>query len=150
MDGKRSPRSIFESSLEIKCLFFFGVALAIVILISVLLYYKATKSQVEAQNPLMGKLLSEREFLLMHIKGLTSEKTKDGSPGGGNGADLNDFIDSMASLSEEIGGKRSALVSKRVLFECEAVRRRSVPAIPSIPLIGPTRRTGPGTSSSGN
>ena len=119
MDGKRSPRSIFESSLEIKCLFFFGVALAIVILISVLLYYKATKSQVEAQNPLMGKLLSEREFLLMHIKGLTSEKTKDGASGG-DGADLNDFIDSMASLSEEIGGQ-----TERARFETRLIRMRS-------------------------
>ena len=120
MDGKRSPRSIFESSLEIKCLFFFGVALAIVILISVLLYYKATKSQVEAQNPLMGKLLSEREFLLMHIKGLTSEKTKDGGAGAGGGADLNDFIDSMASLSEEIGGQ-----TERARFETRLIRMRS-------------------------
>ncbi len=120
MDGKRSPRSIFESSLEIKCLFFFGVALAIVILISVLLYYKATKSQVEAQNPLMGKLLSEREFLLMHIKGLTSEKTKDGGSGAGSGADLNDFIDSMASLSEEIGGQ-----TERARFETRLIRMRS-------------------------
>lgn len=120
MDGKRSPRSIFESSLEIKCLFFFGVALAIVILISVLLYYKATKSQVEAQNPLMGKLLSEREFLLMHIKGLTSEKAKDGASGGGNDADLNDFIDSMASLSEEIGGQ-----TERARFETRLIRMRS-------------------------
>ncbi len=120
MDGKRSPRSIFESSLEIKCLFFFGVALAIVILISVLFYYKATKSQVEAQNPLMGKLLSEREFLLMHIKGLTSEKTKDGSSGGGKDADLNDFIDSMASLSEEIGGQ-----TERARFETRLIRMRS-------------------------
>lgn len=120
MDGKRSPRSIFESSLEIKCLFFFGVALAIVILISVLLYYKATKTQVEAQNPLMGKLLSEREFLLMHIKGLTSEKAKDGGTGGGNGADLNDFIDSMASLSEEIGGQ-----TERARFETRLIRLRS-------------------------
>lgn len=117
MDGKRSPRSIFESSLEIKCLFFFGVALAIVILISVLLYYKATKSQVEAQNPLMGKLLSEREFLLMHIKGLTSEKAKGG---GGDGSDLNDFIDSMASLSEEIGGQ-----TERARFETRLIRMRS-------------------------
>lgn len=120
MDGKRSPRSIFESSLEIKCLFFFGVALAIVILISVLLYYKATKSQVEAQNPLMGKLLSEREFLLMHIKGLTSEKTKDGGAGAEGGADLNDFIDSMASLSEEIGGQ-----TERARFETRLIRMRS-------------------------
>ncbi|MBQ7110455.1 MAG: HAMP domain-containing protein [Thermoguttaceae bacterium] len=117
MDGKRSPRSIFESSLEIKCLFFFGVALAIVILISVLLYYKATKSQVEAQNPLMGKLLSEREFLLMHIKGLTSEKSKTGDA---NDADLNDFIDSMASLSEEIGGQ-----TERARFETRLIRMRS-------------------------
>ncbi|MBR4832802.1 MAG: HAMP domain-containing protein [Thermoguttaceae bacterium] len=118
MDGKRSPRSIFESSLEIKCLFFFGVALAIVILISVLLYYKATKSQVEAQNPLMGKLLSEREFLLTHIKGLTSEKAKDGGSGGDD-ADLNDFIDSMASLSEEIGGQ-----TERARFETRLIRIR--------------------------
>lgn len=120
MDGKRSPRSIFESSLEIKCLFFFGVALAVVILISVLLYYKATKSQVEAQNPLMGKLLSEREFLLMHIKGLTSEKAKDGGSDAGDGADLNDFIDSMASLSEEIGGQ-----TERARFETRLIRMRS-------------------------
>ncbi len=119
MDGKRSPRSIFESSLEIKCLFFFGVALAIVILISVLLYYKATKSQVEAQNPLMGKLLSEREFLLMHIKGLTSEKAKADGSGGSDGADLNDFIDSMASLSEEIGGQ-----TERARFETRLIRIR--------------------------
>ena len=125
MDGKRSPRSIFESSLEIKCLFFFGVALAIVILISVLLYYKATKSQVEAQNPLMGKLLSEREFLLTHIKGLTSEKTKDGATGGGDGADLNDFIDSMASLSEEIGGQ-----TERARFETRLIRIRNGSATP--------------------
>ncbi len=120
MDGKRSPRSIFESSLEIKCLFFFGVALAVVILISVLLYYKATKSQVEAQNPLMGKLLSEREFLLMHIKGLTSEKAKGGGSDAGDGADLNDFIDSMASLSEEIGGQ-----TERARFETRLIRMRS-------------------------
>ncbi len=126
MDGKRSPRSIFESSLEIKCLFFFGVALAIVILISVLLYYKATKSQVEAQNPLMGKLLSEREFLLMHIKGLTSEKTKDGASGGGDDADLNDFIDSMASLSEEIGGQ-----TERARFETRLIRMRGASAADS-------------------
>lgn len=120
MDEKRTPRSIFESSLEIKCLFFFGVALAIVILISVLLYYKATKSQVEAQNPLMGKLLSEREFLLMHIKGLTSEKAKGGGSDAGDGADLNDFIDSMASLSEEIGGQ-----TERARFETRLIRMRS-------------------------
>ncbi|MBQ7813600.1 MAG: HAMP domain-containing protein [Thermoguttaceae bacterium] len=106
--------------MEIKCLFFFGVALAVVILISVLLYYKATKSQVEAQNPLMGKLLSEREFLLMHIKGLTSEKAKDGASDAGDGADLNDFIDSMASLSEEIGGQ-----TERARFETRLIRMRS-------------------------
>ena len=120
MEFKRTGKSLFESSLEIKCLFFFGVALAIVILISVSLYYKATKSQVEAQNTLMGKLISEREFLLIHIKGLAIQ--------GGTGSvaavesvgardDSNDFIDSMTSLSEEIGN-----VSTRSRFETRLIR----------------------------
>ncbi len=118
MELKRSGKTLFESSLEIKCLFFFGVALAIVILISVALYYKATKSQVEAQNPLMGKLISEREFLLIHIKGLASPgRSHDSSLDARDVADSNDFIDSMTSLSEEIGG-----VGDRARFETRLIR----------------------------
>ncbi len=104
MEFKRPGKSFIKSSLEIKCLVSFGVALAIVILISVALFYKATKSQVEARNPLMGKLVSEREFLLVHIKGLASEQARNAARTSSISSDLNDFIDSMTTLSEQIGG----------------------------------------------
>ena len=113
MELRRSGRPFLESSLEIKCLFFFGVALGAVILTSVFLYYKATKSQVDAQNPLMGKLVSEREFLLTHIKGLTAEGATGRSSDSG---DLNKFIDSMTTLSEKIGG-----LSERARFETRLI-----------------------------
>ena len=121
MEPKRSGRTFFESSLELKCLFFFGLALAVVIVISVLLYYKATKSQVEAQNPLMGKLVSEREFLLMHIKGLASESETERSSAMSDASDVNDFIDSMTTLSEKIGG-----LGERARFETRLIRPRSL------------------------
>ena len=70
MDLKRSGKPFIKSSLEIKCLVSFGVALAIVILISVALFYKVTKNQVEAQNPLMGNLpLGWRNRELGHFWG---------------------------------------------------------------------------------
>ena len=118
MDLKRSGKPFIKSSLEIKCLVSFGVALAIVILISVALFYKVTKNQVEAQNPLMGKLVSEREFLLIHIKGLAMEQS------GTNVSrstlatkDQNDFIDSMTTLSEQIGG-----LTERARIETRLIR----------------------------
>ncbi|MBS7338289.1 MAG: HAMP domain-containing protein [Thermoguttaceae bacterium] len=117
MELRRSGRPFLESSLEIKCLFFFGVALGAVILISVFLYYKASKSQVDAQNPLMGKLVSEREFLLTHIKGLTAESATARSRDMG---DLNKFIDSMTTLSEKIGG-----LSERARFETRLISLRN-------------------------
>ena len=119
---KRASKSLLKSSLEIKCLVSFGVALAIVILISVALFYKATKSQVEAQNPLMGKLVSEREFLLIHIKGLASEEARDEITGGTSN-DSNDFIDSMKTLSEKIGGNvERARIETRLIRSYNARR----------------------------
>lgn len=118
MDIKRPGKSFLKSSLEIKCLVSFGVALAVVILISVALFYKATKSQVEAQNPLMGKLVSEREFLLIHIKGLASERSNDDNLRSNSSTDdLNDFIDSMKTLSEKIGGS-----AERARIETRLIR----------------------------
>ncbi len=121
MDMKRPNRTFLKSSLEAKCLVSFGVALAVVILISVALFYKATKSQVEAQNPLMGKLVSEREFLLIHIKGLASESANSTvhstSPSSSSSSDLNDFIESMKTLSERIGGS-----SERAHIETRLIR----------------------------
>lgn len=89
-----------------------------VILISVALFYKATKSQVEAQNPLMGKLVSEREFLLVHIKGLAAENARDSAiRSSASSEDSNDFIDSMKTLSEKIGGD-----SERARIETRLIR----------------------------
>ncbi len=119
MDSKSPNRAFLKSSLEAKCLISYGVALAIVILISVALFYKATKSQVEAQNPLMGKLLSEREFLLIHIKGLASENADSSvhSTSSSSSSDTNDFIESMKTLSERIGGS-----SERARIETRLIR----------------------------
>ncbi|MBP5622725.1 MAG: hypothetical protein J6X44_12000, partial [Thermoguttaceae bacterium] len=118
MDLKRPNRTFLKSSLEAKCLVSFGVALAVVILISVALFYKATKSQVEAQNPLMGKLVSEREFLLIHIKGLASESANSSiHSSSSSSSDLNDFIESMKTLSERIGG-----YSERAHIETRLIR----------------------------
>ncbi len=116
MDLKRPGKSLLKSSLEIKCLVSFGAALAVVILFSVALFYKATKSQVEAQNPLMGKLVSEREFLLIHIKGLASNRTGDEIVPV-NSAANDDFIESMKMLSEKIGGS-----SERARIETRLIR----------------------------
>ena len=114
---KRPNKAFLKSSLEIKCLVSFGVALAVVIIISVALFYKATESQVEAQNPLMGKLVSEREFLLIHIKGLASESANTSVQSSSSSNDMNDFIESMKTLSERIGG-----TSERAHIETRLIR----------------------------
>lgn len=111
-----NTRLFFESSLELKCLFFFGVALAVVITMSCVLYFKVTKTQIDTQNPLMGKLLSEREFLLMHLRVLLrKEATTPLSDTESN--DLDDFIDSMVSQSTSINEPR-----EKHPFSCRLIR----------------------------
>ncbi|MDO4587608.1 MAG: ATP-binding protein [Planctomycetia bacterium] len=118
MEIKRSNnRFVFESSLELKCLFFFGVALAIVITISFCLYFKVTKSQIDTQNPLMGKLLCEREFLLMHLRVLFKSNSGNETLSDAESNDIDDFIDSIASQSEEISGQPD-----REKFKCRLIR----------------------------
>ncbi|MDO5553040.1 MAG: ATP-binding protein [Planctomycetia bacterium] len=120
MESRNSGgRSFFESSLELKCLFFFGVALAIVITISFFLYFKVTKSQIDTQNPLTGKLLTEREFLLMHLRVLLQNESLDQSYSAPGSSELDDFIDSMTLQSEEISGQ-----ADRSRFECRLLRSR--------------------------
>ncbi|MCF0234143.1 MAG: hypothetical protein HUK22_04095, partial [Thermoguttaceae bacterium] len=117
--GKRLRR-LFGASIELKCLFLFGAALALVILISAVLYYTVTKKYVEAQNPLMGKLLSEREFLLTHVKGLAVAPGADEREKTRSEVDeLNDFIDSMAAISEKIGSIDEPTQAK---FETRLIR----------------------------
>ncbi|MDD3585772.1 MAG: ATP-binding protein [Thermoguttaceae bacterium] len=118
MENRRSNgRLFFESSLELKCLFFFGVALAIVITISFWLYYRVTKSQIATQNPMMARLLGEREFLLMHLRVLLRGDTGSDSSGTKTTTELDDFIESMSLQSEEIGDS-----VERVKFECRLIR----------------------------
>ncbi len=77
MDSPRNiNRAIFESSLEIKCLFFFGLALTIVIGASFRLYFYVTEAQIKAQNPQTANLLVEQDMVLKHYGILNKEEGK--------------------------------------------------------------------------
>jgi len=77
MDGSPDHnRTVFESSLEIKCLFFFGLALMIVIGASFRLYFYMTEAQIKAQNPQSANLLVQQVMMLKHYDGLNSEPGK--------------------------------------------------------------------------
>ena len=90
-------------SLEVKCLFFFSLALLLVIAFSFILYFRMTKDQLSTQNPLMGRLLSEREFLLIHLRVLLRGESSGAPLSSEEEFNLNEFIDSMTAQSEEIG-----------------------------------------------
>ena len=108
-------RSRFGSSLEVKCLFFFGFALAVVLAVSFILYYHLTAKQLDTQNPLMGRLLAEREFILWHFGAVVRHGEDNGRQNrGGASPEMedygpNDFIDTMKYQSEMLEGssKRS-------------------------------------------
>lgn len=89
-------------SLEVKCLFFFSLALLLVISFSFVLYFRMTKNQLSTQNPLMGRLLSEREFLLIHLRVLLRGESGGTVLSSEEEFNLNEFIDSMTAQSEEI------------------------------------------------
>ena len=77
MEIPRNPnRKIFESSLEIKCLFFFGLALTIVIGANFRLYFYVTEAQIKAQNPQTAKFLVEQDMMLKHYRMLNREEEK--------------------------------------------------------------------------
>ncbi|MBO7726271.1 MAG: HAMP domain-containing protein [Thermoguttaceae bacterium] len=111
MPQKKSPEKSaavrFGSSLEVKCLFFFGLALAAVIIVSFVLYYKLTARQLDSQNPLTGKLLAEREFILWHFDAVLRQSSPS-SPyperqPDTEDYDTSDFIDNMKYQSERLG-----------------------------------------------
>ncbi|MGL6194126.1 MAG: c-type heme family protein, partial [Thermoguttaceae bacterium] len=68
MEARSINRTFLESSLELKCLFFFGVALTVVISVSFYLYFRVTEDQIKAQNPRTANLLVEQEMMLKHLK----------------------------------------------------------------------------------
>jgi len=77
MDTPHNPnRTVFESSLEIKCLFFFGLALTIVIGASFRFYFYVTEAQIKEQNPQTANLLVQQEMMLKHFGLLNSGEAK--------------------------------------------------------------------------
>ena len=105
--SEKSAGRRFGSSLEVKCLFFFGFALAAVIIVSFLLYYKLTARQLDSQNPLTGKLLAEREFILWHFDAVLRQSSPS-SPYPERQPDTeeyatSDFVDNMKYQSERLG-----------------------------------------------
>ncbi|MDR1383021.1 MAG: HAMP domain-containing protein [Planctomycetaceae bacterium] len=65
-------KQIFESSLELKCLFFFGVALLVVIIVSFWLYWSATEALIRTQNQTMARSLAKEHLVFEHVRNINS------------------------------------------------------------------------------
>ncbi|HIQ19903.1 MAG TPA: HAMP domain-containing protein [Planctomycetes bacterium] len=66
MSYRSFNRALGETSLELKCLFLFGVFLALVIAVSFLLYWRVTEEVVYEQNPNTARLLVDQGILIKH------------------------------------------------------------------------------------
>jgi len=61
-------RSLAESkSLEIKCMLFFAVALTLALAVSFLLYFVATQTMVQQQNPIMANTWVQQYLMEQHL-----------------------------------------------------------------------------------
>jgi signal transduction histidine kinase len=72
MSYRSFNRALGETSLELKCLFLFGVFLALVITVSFLLYWRVTEDVVKEQNPNTARLLVDQAMLIKHWTGLAA------------------------------------------------------------------------------
>ena len=66
MSYRSFNRALGQTSLELKCLFLFGLFLAVVITVSFFLYWSGTKKVVEEQNPARGYLLVNQTLVAIH------------------------------------------------------------------------------------
>lgn len=67
MEPKHSiNRSFFESSLELKCLLFFSLCLAVIIALSFFLYWEVAGAQIKTQNPRTANLLVVQYLTFRH------------------------------------------------------------------------------------
>ena len=66
MSYRSFNRALGQTSLELKCLFLFGLLLAVVITVSFLLYWRVTKEVVEQQNPDKGRALVKQTLIAIH------------------------------------------------------------------------------------
>jgi len=74
MPQRRLNRALVETSLEVKCLFLFGVFLVLVIAVSVLLYWRVTGEVVTRQNPDTARLLVDQVMLTKHYAAMEPNK----------------------------------------------------------------------------
>ena len=98
MQRSNGTRPVFESSLELKCLFFFGVALFFVITMSFWLYWSVTEALILSQNLPMARSAAKTHWLLEHVRKLDAPQQPGfdhgppvpGSGGGFSGAGSGD------------------------------------------------------------
>ncbi len=74
MTSRVLPRGLGETSLEVKCLFFFGVSIAAVIAVSFFLYWVVTGNVVYGQNPIKARLLVDQVMLIKHWEKLETNE----------------------------------------------------------------------------
>ena len=70
MSYRSFNRALGETSLELKCLFLFGLFLLLVSTVSFYLYWQVTRDVVYGQNPKTGRLLVDQVVLISHPKTL--------------------------------------------------------------------------------
>jgi two-component system, NarL family, sensor histidine kinase BarA len=70
MVNRRISRAVGATSLEIKCLFLFGVFLLVVMAFSLYFYWWVTREAVREQQPVMADGLVDHFMLQIHWKGL--------------------------------------------------------------------------------
>ncbi|MCL2624919.1 MAG: ATP-binding protein [Planctomycetaceae bacterium] len=73
-------RQMFESSLELKCLFFFGFALLIVISVSFWMYWSVTEALIQAQNETQAHSLARQHLVFEHGRKLNTPGSTASSP----------------------------------------------------------------------
>ena len=73
MPSRPFHRAFGETSLELKCLFLFGVFLLVVMTISFFLYSRVTQDLVDKLNPNTGRLLVDQAMNLRHFVALSRD-----------------------------------------------------------------------------
>ncbi len=73
-------RQMFESSLELKCLFFFGAALLIVITVSFWMYWKVTQALIMTQNETTARSLAKEHLVFEHVREVKWNADSESSP----------------------------------------------------------------------
>jgi len=79
----KNNRQMFESSLELKCLFFFGVTLLVVITVSFFMYWSVTDRLIKTQNLTMARSLAKEHLLFEHVRKIGTG-SRPQSPGSGS------------------------------------------------------------------